>query len=219
VVSAREAFRDAGSFPWYDDDQDALRRMDVRPPKDFRNRRSRWETAPPNWTLPAWLQQLLEWLAWALLAALLGLIIYLMVRALMAYEAGPAAAAAAPGSALGNADAVASLPFSLPRPEVSLLEEARRLYELGRYAEAVVYLYSYQLVKLDEHRLVRLARGKTNRQYLREVRPPVIRQLLEQTMIAFEDVFFGSHALDRERFESCWNALPDFHRQLEPSPG
>jgi hypothetical protein len=23
-------------------------------------------------------------------------------------------------------------------------------------------------------------------------------------MVAFEDVFFGGHSLDRERFEECW---------------
>jgi hypothetical protein len=29
-------------------------------------------------------------------------------------------------------------------------------------------------------------------------------------MIAFEDVFFGDHPLERARFESCWLRLGEF---------
>jgi hypothetical protein len=29
-------------------------------------------------------------------------------------------------------------------------------------------------------------------------------------MVAFEDVFFGNHPLDRNRFESCWTRLDEF---------
>ena len=50
--------------------------------------------------------------------------------------------------------------------KAGLLEEARRSYEEGDYNTAIVYLYSYQLVKLDQNQWIRLAKGKTNRQYL-----------------------------------------------------
>ena len=35
----------------------------------------------------------------------------------------------------------------------------------------MIYLFSHQLVQLDRHQIIRLAKGKTNRQYLREVGP------------------------------------------------
>jgi hypothetical protein len=94
-----------------------------------------------------------------------------------------------------------------------LFEEARRLYQSGDYAKAIVFLFSYQLVELDKRHLIRLTKGKTNRQYLREVGGRLLlRQLVEQTMIAFEDAFFGHHALDKNRFESCWFRMGEFER-------
>ena len=39
--------------------------------------------------------------------------------------------------------------------------------------------------------------------------------LLRVTMLAFEDVFFGNHPLERGRFESCWSRLDAFHHSLE----
>jgi hypothetical protein len=61
-----------------------------------------------------------------------------------------------------------------------------------------------------------LARGKTNRMYLRELRQqPQLKSILELTMTAFEDVFFGNHNLSREEFEACWRQLDDFHKHVE----
>ncbi len=97
--------------------------------------------------------------------------------------------------------------------------EARRHYEQGNYSEAIIYLFSYELVQLDKFALIRLARGKTNRQYLREVpRRPELRSPLERTMVAFEGVFFGSRLLDRAGFEACWQQLPQFEEQLRTAP-
>jgi hypothetical protein len=94
---------------------------------------------------------------------------------------------------------------------LDLLAEARRHYEAGNYGAAIVYLFSFQLVQLDRRQIIRLARGKTNRQYLREVGPRIsLRKLVEQTMVAFEDVFFGNRQLRRDRFESCWARLEEF---------
>ena len=105
---------------------------------------------------------------------------------------------------------------SLNRPRSNLLEEARRQYEAGNFAEAIIYLFSYQLVELDKSQLIRLAKGKTNRQYLREIGArPRLAALLNHTMIAFEDVFFGDHDLDRERFEKCWAERDNLIQQLE----
>jgi hypothetical protein len=77
-------------------------------------------------------------------------------------------------------------------------------------------LFSYQLVALDKRHVIHLAKGKTNRQYLRETRSrEPLKNLLQRTMISFEDVFFGHHDLSRERFEESWQSLDEFHRHLE----
>ena len=69
-----------------------------------------------------------------------------------------------------DADRVEALPFHVRAASGDFLAEARRLYDAGHYSEAIVYLFSYQLVQLDKHHVIRLAKGKTNRQYVRETR-------------------------------------------------
>jgi argininosuccinate synthase len=69
---------------------------------------------------------------------------------------------------------------------------------------------------LDKANRIRLVRGKTNRQYLGELREsPELADLVGQTMIAFEDVFFGERTLTREQFEACYRRLDQFHAELE----
>jgi hypothetical protein len=103
---------------------------------------------------------------------------------------------------------VEALPFMAQRPHEDLLGSARRYYEQGHYSEAIIYLFSYELVELDRFAIIELARGKTNRQYLREAgRIEAARSLLERTMLAFESAFFGRYPLDRASFEACWNQL------------
>ena len=71
------------------------------------------------------------------------------------------------------------------------------------------------LVELDKQGLIRLTKGKTNRQYLREVAAiDELRQILQRTMIAFEDVFFGNKDLTRAAFEECWRELDVFERRM-----
>jgi hypothetical protein len=217
VEAGRRALAARGEFPWYDASRDALRRVDVEPPRDLQNRRSRWETKPPAWRMPPWLWTLLEVLGWIVLAAIIVLLAVALVRAYALDTSAQVAAAPAPTPAPAAERArIEQLPFSLQTTRTDLLGEARRCYEAGDYGQAVILLYSYQLLQLDKHRVIRLTKGKTNRQYLREARrQPRLRQLLELTMVAFEDVFFGRHALDRERFESCWNRVGDFQQLLE----
>ena len=39
----------------------------------------------------------------------------------------------------------------------------------GDFAQATIFLFAHMLVELDRHQLIRLARGKTNRQYLMDL--------------------------------------------------
>jgi hypothetical protein len=188
-------------YPWYDSATDGLRRVDVpTPPTQWSfNFNFRWAT-------------FLQWIAWTLLAAL---VIFLIYYALMTYfrRTSGSATVATKESDASTRDRIESLPFPILVGNLNLLNEARRLYQQSEYSKAIVFLFSYQLVELDKRRLIRLTKGKTNRQYLREVGSRLsLRQLVEQTMIAFEDAFFGRHALDQTRFESCWFRLGEFEK-------
>lgn len=224
VELGRQALQGSMRFPWYDENQDALRRIDVPPPPETAaHRGSTWQ-ADPFPELPAgntfgrdWsgLRAVVEALLWSGLLALLVWLIYFFARSYLQQHAAVEAEEQPEPDRREASDVIESLPFELARPQSDLLGEARRLYEAGAYAQAVVYLFSYQLVLLDRSQQIRLARGKTNRQYLRELqRRPDLHGLLERTMLAFEEVFFGHYPLDRAGFERCWQGLDEFHRRL-----
>jgi hypothetical protein len=205
VEEGQEALAD-GSYPWYDAETDSL-----RPLKLPERRTGEWDLA--------WIAELLgatiQIIAWTLL----GLAI-LALAALLVYFARnrqPAAASRrATTDGLATADRIEALPFLAERPRGDLLALARQHYEAGNYSEAIIYLFSYELLQLDKFSIIRLSRGKTNRQYLREVgRQSALRSPLEQTLVTFESVFFGRRALDRAGFEACWNQLPQFEQHLQ----
>jgi hypothetical protein len=148
-------------------------------------------------------------LVWTLMAMVLGVLVFLLLRAFLAREPAESPSSDVPDD--GDAARIESLPFPVAAGRLDLLAEARRHYQAGNYGAAIVYLFSFQLVELDKQQIIRLAKGKTNRQYLREVGPrAALRRLVEQTMVTFEDVFFGNRMLFRGRFESCWARLEEF---------
>lgn len=228
IEAGRQALQESADYPWYDAEADDLRDLNAKEKatEDSDTRKHGWEVETPqiniqpnssNWQFPT-LWQFVQFMAMGLLVALIIGLVYLLIRYFLKQEedlGSPDAAFKAENSE-GEVDRVEQLPFVVRRPGGDLLSEARTLYEQGRYGEAIVYLYSYQLVQLDRNHLIHLAKGKTNRQYLREVREqPTLRGILHLTMIAFEDVFFGHHDLDRDRFEQCWRRLDEFHAALE----
>jgi hypothetical protein len=226
VEAGRRALSARSTFPWYDKQQDQLRRIDVKTPRESaRNRGSMWQAAPAEQPRDlSWLGALLNmlavalrWLAFVGLIALLVALTVLLARGfLMREDRGLAAEEAAGVSTKLQSDRIDNLPFSIARPPDDLLAEARRCYQRGDFSQAMVYLFSYQLLALDRHDLIRLARGKTNRQYVAELaQQPWLQELLRHSMVAFEDVFFGHHSLAPERFEGCWQSLDRFHQHLE----
>jgi hypothetical protein len=240
VARGRESLNERWSgFPWYDPATDSVRPVNVSEPSESEKQvhpRSEGAGDGParsgrphdwdwGWDLPdlgGFGQVMLvigQVTVWLLVAAVLAAIVYLLIRAFLKSDRFRRAKREKP--AKGNTDdkrRIEALPFPVLAARSDFLAEARRFYEQGEYGEAVKYLFSYELVQLDKHRVVRLTRGKTNRQYLRETsrrgRTGLVG-LLEQTMLAFEDFFFGNHPIDRARFEACWSRLGEFESQLK----
>ncbi len=228
------------NYPWYDSETDGVRRVEIPKPWDWSWfwdwLRGLWEWFKglwPDWNL-SWLwdwmagwnwRSLLRmpttiwgWFTRIALVLMLALLVYLMFRLIRRWGVFSAKSEAQRGKSKGrtsgeegDADRIEALPFPVRRGRLDLLDEARSHYQQGNYRQAIVYLFSFQLVCLDREQIIRLTKGKTNRQYLREVGPRrALGRLVEQTMVAFEDVFFGNRHLDRARFESCWSRLDEF---------
>jgi hypothetical protein len=240
VQSAGEALRQSASYPWYDAEHDALR--DVRALRsgsdDSETREKGWQAtaqptkppAPPTVPTGSWFSGwnwgfsfagLMQYAAMTLLAIAIIVLVVLLVRYFLEEEeiesAGRNGARENDNAKAAN-DSVRleNLPFVVRERNDDPLAIAQRWYAEGRFSEAIIYLFAYQLMQLDRHQWIHLAKGKTNRQYLREVRQnAALRGITEHTMIAFEDVFFGKHPLPRERFEACWQRLDQFHKLLE----
>jgi hypothetical protein len=220
--------------PWYDSSADRLRPINV--PAKPENKKSEEEGANERFRdLPSWLSTAFKAFAYGLLAIALLAIAWEMWRA---YQLDINVF-----TALGDrfvaiwrsitalfrgeiarpqpvvADQVDALPVALDTPVEEFLAAARRLYEQGDYGRAIVYLYSHELVELDKRQRIRLDRGKTNRQYLRELAAqPALRSLLGDTIDPFERVIFGGEPLNRADFEACWRQLPKLNQLLAEAP-
>jgi hypothetical protein len=206
IDSAGEALRGRSQIPWYNAETDSLQPVELpRPRREL------------DWNL-SWLAQPLNILLIVIAVILVLLLAWLIVKLVRERERGQLPSGRTQRDRMVTADRVEALPFLRDRTQHDLLDQARYHYEQGNYSEAIIYLYSYELVELDRFALVRLAKGKTNRQYLREaasVRP--LAGLLELSMVTFEGVFFGRRPLDRAGFEACWNQLPQFESLVSQS--
>src|SRR5262245_29395885 len=201
VETGKEALSGVGRLPWYDRSKDEVRPLHIIPrdTADSRNRNSTWtkqnaSTASTGGSSPRFslLGGALQWVGLTVLVVLLGLIAFLIAKAFLKDEVADTTAARKVVETSRDTARVEALPFAVRKPTDDLLSEARRLHEAGDYSEAIIYLFSHELVQLDRQHLIRLAKGKTNRQYLRELRGrPTLQSILETTTIAFEDAFFG----------------------------
>lgn len=221
VRTGRDALSAKSDLPWYDEDTDGIRRIDVTPNPDDASRRSDWagETTPPpartnRRTTFFW--QFMQVLAWLALGLLLLALVWLLIWAAQRIDAGKSTPETEVAKVETSAARLEDLPVAVSPSEHDLLAAARACYAAGNYNQAIVFAYAYQLVELDRRHLVQLSKGKTNRQYLRELnRQPRLQAILRETMLAFEDVFFGHHTLSPARFQHCWETLDEFHQRLE----
>ncbi|MBL8889094.1 MAG: hypothetical protein JNL67_03890 [Planctomycetaceae bacterium] len=103
------------------------------------------------------------------------------------------------------------LPFELEAASLTvdgLWQQALRAKQQGDFRRAMMYLYSFLLIELDAHQLIRLARGKTNRDYSRELRDAwAVYPCFQATMEAFERVFFGRYTLPEQQVDDLFGQV------------
>ena len=208
-----EALDSWADYPWYDSANDSVR--PVRLPA----RQRVTQPTPPTFRGGGggsdW-----DWVGWTLIGLMVLAIVALAVKFFLDRDKRLSKAAGA-GRVVppASVDRLEELPFELDEPVHDPWAAARASADRGDYNRAIILLYSHQLLELDRAQLIHLAKGKTNRQYLREVRSrPGLAFMLSTTIVAFEDVFFGGHELTRERFEECWRLtqeLVGLHQERE----
>ncbi len=221
--SGRRSLESRQPLPWYDADNDTLQRIDVEPSEDDAKRHSQWAASdtstPPatnrNTDGEGFFWTLMRALAWVGLGVLVTLVIWALVWAATRGEWFEGASGGIVDEIEVAESRIEDLPVPVSPQHTDLLAAARAYFEAGDLGQAIIYAFAHQLVELDKHHLIQLTRGKTNRQYLSELRAhPRFIELLKPTMLAFEDVFFGHHKLSRQRFQVCWEDLDRFHQQL-----
>ncbi len=232
IDTAGSVRRISGS--WYDTSSGQYRPPVIAPPLDDAIRSQGW-VAPEvkntwwkwltNWNLGTGGATTGSWglsaegvayLIWGLLGALLltGLC-FLIYHYLGDHFGWNSKAKRGPGKLTIDPAKVSELPFDMEMTRSDPLGEAEARMRDGRYREAVIYLYSYMLLALDQTRVIHLQKGRTNRMYLRELRADrQLSDILYQTMLAFEDVYFGRHDIDRNRVEKLFDSVEAFHQRL-----
>ena len=170
----RESLESHRRLPWYDADQDKLQRIEVEPNEDDENRHSQWaatDSSPAkskrrDWSL---LATILQTLAWIALALFLGFLIWVLVWAARRADFAGASSVHVAETVAAGQSRIEDLPLPVSRQYRDLLSAAGAFFEAGDLGKAIIYMFAHQLVELDKYHLIQLSKGKTNRQYLKEL--------------------------------------------------
>ena len=93
--------------------------------------------------------------------------------------------------------------------------EALRRRAAGDAAGAVIWLFLDQLLALRRLGLIRLAPGRTARQYVLAVNDSQLQDSLRATLALFEEVYYGHRDPPPEVVESIWSRALAFRRRVE----
>jgi hypothetical protein len=114
---------------------------------------------------------------------------------------------------LGTAARLAQLPEGIRPGGDDPWAEALARRAAGDLAGAVVCLFAHQLLTLEELGLIRLAPGRTARQYVQALRDPDFLDSLVATQGLFEDVYYGRRRPSLEAFETVWSRAEAFQER------
>ncbi len=123
-------------------------------------------------------------------------------------------------ASLGIAARLGDLPEGIRPADGDPWAEANRRRAAGDLAGAVVCLFAYQLLALDQLGLIRLAPGRTGRHYVQSLRDRELIDSVGATLALFEDVYYGRRSPTAGAFESVWlRALAFQERQRTAGAG
>lgn len=224
----RDAFdKNRKRFVWYDSEHDSIRPANVEPgePAASRDRNDIPEgeiDEPTNPNTPSVSQaantNFSNIVLFSLITLLTLAIIALIVWAFMRFGNKTNEEKAPEKRVEFSPGRIEELPFDFlgSSAKGDLLSLARQAYAANDFARATIYLYSHVLLSLDHFGWLRLARGKTNRQYLKELAfDHKMRSYFEGLMIGFEQAFFGKYVLSKDQIDSSWTRIDEFQRDVK----
>jgi len=145
--------------------------------------------------------------------ALIGLIAWIVMNSRVEIESGTDDTSRPDRSI---AESIRHLPFEMDLAKGDFRQQAQAAYQSGNFRGALIFLFSHVLVTLDQAKLVRLKKGKTNRQYLRELSDsPSLVSYYGDVMVPFEQTFFGDYPITKDVFDNCWRGLDDFQNTVK----
>lgn len=230
VDEAKESLKKSDA-PWYNTDDESIQPVDIPvnaeprdDPLDPGNRESDWQkkTPPPKakrgagrGTASGLAGPLINAFLFAILAIVIGGVVGLLIWVFLRVQPPPIEPRRnVARESTTKIERVEALPFDIKKPVGDLLSEVRRCMQAGNFVDAAIYWYSYLLTQLDQNQHIHLVRGKTNRQYLREIKQTRLQEILHQSMVLFEDAFFGRHDISRTQFEQAWSSRDEFQRLM-----
>ncbi len=235
-TDAEQALRSFRKNSWYDANSKQFVPPKIQPAEDDPLRQN-GRTAPPPPVSPAstatsrWWDNLFQslpdfnWLArvfptllfWALGAVLLSVLAVLTYYALRNYMPNHFQRQPATTAIAIDPTRMVDLPFEVDDTvDGHPLAQAERLMQAGNYDSAIIFLYGYLLLALDQSRKIHLQKGKTNRMYLRELRASAsLQEILQQAILVFEACYFGKHAVSRSDFLQVWQRIDEFHQLVQ----
>ena len=108
------------------------------------------------------------------------------------------------------------LPVEIEKGLLGLRAQAAEYRDQGDYSRAIVFLFSYLLVELDQAQLISLAKGKTNYRYLRELNPHRhLQSRLRDVVNLFEAAYFGRRTLTKDQFDTVWLDLAKVEESIK----
>lgn len=188
------------AYPWYDAKTDSFRPL--RPPQEITEEQTQQSPffAPAAEAVGSFLQMVM----WGILGLLIVTALVLIARSVGVLDL-KASDVRRPAEPIVELETLEALPEPV-RTVGDLLGEAERLAGQESFAEAIVCYYSWQLVQLDRQQAIEVQKGKTNRQYRREVSlsRPDLNDAFSASIRLFEEAFFGKLPVSREAFERVW---------------
>lgn len=223
-------------YPWYDADTDQLTALESKsenfPMSSQRNKielgkAKTPKATPPTGNLGGGVNSLGNWLGDLNPTPLFMVILVTVIVAALAFlfykflavESSDEDPNAARRKKLLS-ESIEQLPFDVKAANGDFSSLAQQAYQAGDLRRAFIFLYSHVLVTLDQNERISLRKGKTNRQYLKEVwEDPSLSSYFKSVMLPFESAFFGDHDPTPDQFERCWSGLENFHSYLGQPEG
>ena len=213
-------------FPWYEAETESLVDLERKAPGQASSldRNEQPIYTPPATAAPqaprnmnAWWMALFSTTMWAVIAVMFLLIIGILVWAFMQMDEKSGSNGVDLDEQERIQERIKQLPFQVSSStKGDFRDMAWQAAQKADYGKATMLLFSHVLLQLDKNSLIELKRGKTNRQYLRELKSHQnLVDYYQQVMVPFEDSFFGSHNIGKTVFEKCWQELDRFQSEVD----